>query len=153
MYVSLMSPELFKTFSQNLCIAENQTSYENFKLKLCTCAQSMALGTRTNFSLKFSPYIGFLALNIFAILFWRACKTLVKQPPGSFCSQGINSHDIDNVRRACHFFFEGHISSESIKPILQQFKSSLLLSTWGITWNIANPLPKFGGRIPDINGL
>ena len=27
----------------------NRTSYENFKLKLCTCAQSHALGTRTRF--------------------------------------------------------------------------------------------------------
>ena len=29
----------------------NRTSYENFKLKLCTCAQSMALGTRLKFQL------------------------------------------------------------------------------------------------------
>ena len=30
----------------------NRTSYENFKLKLCTCAQSHALGTRTKFQLE-----------------------------------------------------------------------------------------------------
>ena len=30
----------------------NCSSYENFKLKLCTCAQSMALGTRTKFQLE-----------------------------------------------------------------------------------------------------
>ena len=30
----------------------NHTSYENFKLKLCTCAQSPALGTRTKFQLE-----------------------------------------------------------------------------------------------------
>ena len=30
----------------------NRTSYENFKLKLCTCAQSPVLGTRTKFQLK-----------------------------------------------------------------------------------------------------
>ena len=28
------------------------TLYENFKLKLCTCAQSHALGTRTNFQIE-----------------------------------------------------------------------------------------------------
>ena len=32
---------------------ENRTSYEHFKLKLCSCAQSMALGTRTKFQLEF----------------------------------------------------------------------------------------------------
>ena len=36
----------------------NCTSYENFKLKLCTCAQSHALGTRTNFQL------GILTINV-----------------------------------------------------------------------------------------
>ena len=30
----------------------NRSSYENFKLKLCTCAQSMALGTRTKFQFE-----------------------------------------------------------------------------------------------------
>ena len=30
----------------------SRTSYENFKLKLCTCAQSHALGTRTKFQLE-----------------------------------------------------------------------------------------------------
>ena len=32
--------------------ARNNTYAENFKLKLCTCAQSMALGTRTKFQLE-----------------------------------------------------------------------------------------------------
>ena len=30
----------------------NSTCDENFKLKLCTCAQSPALGTRTNFQIE-----------------------------------------------------------------------------------------------------
>ena len=34
-----------------------------------------------SFSLKFSPWTWFLALCIFARLFWRARETLVKQPP------------------------------------------------------------------------
>ena len=104
MYVSLNVSRALQDIISKLVYCKNQTSNENFKLKLCMCAQSMALGTHINFSLKFSPYIGFLALNIFARLFWRACKTLVKQPPGSFCSQGINSHDIDNVRHVIFFW-------------------------------------------------
>ena len=59
----------------------NRCSCENFKLKLCMCAQSMALGTRISFSLKFSPQMWFPVLCIFERLFWRARKTLVKQPP------------------------------------------------------------------------
>ena len=39
--------ELSNIISRNLC-----TSYENFKLKLCTCAQNHALGTRTKFQLE-----------------------------------------------------------------------------------------------------
>ena len=35
-------------------------------------------------SLKFSPYIWFLPLYIFARLFWRAREALVKQPPGTW---------------------------------------------------------------------
>ena len=32
--------------------SRNHTYYENFKLKLCTCAQSHALGTRSKFQLE-----------------------------------------------------------------------------------------------------
>ena len=48
--VSLTYRELFKIFSWNLCKAEIVFfSNENFKLKLCRCAQSHALGTRKKF--------------------------------------------------------------------------------------------------------
>ena len=40
----------------------NRSSYENFKLKLCTCAQSMALGTRTKFQLEI------LTINVISII-------------------------------------------------------------------------------------
>ena len=44
----------------------NRSSYENFKLKLCTCAQSMALGTRTKFQLEF------LTINVISsIVYFR----------------------------------------------------------------------------------
>ena len=41
-------PEILSKF---LCCG-NRTSYENFKLKFCTCAQSHALGTRTKLQLE-----------------------------------------------------------------------------------------------------
>ena len=50
--VSLTFLELSKIFSWNLCICRNRSFHENFKLKLCMCAQSHALGTRTKFQLE-----------------------------------------------------------------------------------------------------
>ena len=49
----------------------NCTSYENFKLKLCTCAQSQGLGTCTKFQLEIltinvisgSVYFGMIILE------------------------------------------------------------------------------------------
>ena len=57
-------------------------SYKNFKLKVCMCAQSHALGSHTNFQLEI------LIINVISgivyvhDIFWRAHETLVKQSPG-----------------------------------------------------------------------
>ena len=59
----------------------NRTSYENFKLRLCTFAQSYTWAHVQSFGLKFSSQMWLLALYIFRRLFWRARETLVKQPP------------------------------------------------------------------------
>ena len=80
--VSLTFQELFKIFSRKIVYSKNRT-YENFKLNLCMCAQSMALGTHIKFQLGNSPdKCDFWHLCIFARLFWRACKELVKLSPG-----------------------------------------------------------------------
>ena len=63
---------------------KNHIFSENFKLKLCTCAQSMALGTRTKFQLEILIKRRFLQYTNFEIIFWRARETLVKQPPGTW---------------------------------------------------------------------
>ena len=63
--------------------ARNHIYGENFNLKLCTCAQSMALGSRTNFSLKFSS-VEFLQYTHFERISWRAHETLVKHPPCNY---------------------------------------------------------------------
>ena len=61
----------------------NRTSYENFKLKLCMCAQSHALGTHTKFRLEI------LSLNVISSIvdFREKRETLVKQPPGPLCGE------------------------------------------------------------------
>ena len=65
-----------------------RTSYKNFKQKLCTCAQSMALGTRTKFQLEILTIIVISGIVYFweIIIQWKAHKTLVQQPPGPWNS-------------------------------------------------------------------
>ena len=50
--VSLTFRELSKIILQKIHNARNRIYGENFKLKLCTCAQSMDLGTCTKFQLE-----------------------------------------------------------------------------------------------------
>ena len=97
----------------------NRTFDENFKLKLCTWAQSYALGTRTKFQLKILWHWWFLALCIFARLFWRARETLVKQPPGPAKSNGISSHGLDLVFLEYFGFRTRRIKALIIKVIPQ----------------------------------
>ena len=53
-------------FLSKFVYRKNRTSYENFKLKLCMCAQSHALGTHTKFQLEI------LTINrIFGIVYFR----------------------------------------------------------------------------------
>ena len=59
----------------------NRTSYVSFKLKLCTCDQSHALGTCTKFQLEILTIKVISGLVYLERLFWRAREALVKQPP------------------------------------------------------------------------
>ena len=61
--------------------ANNHIYGANFKLKLCTCAQSMALGTRTKFQLEMLIGSAISATHKFRENILRARETLVKQPP------------------------------------------------------------------------
>ena len=61
----------------------NRNPYANSKLKLCTCAQSHALGTRTYFQLEILTIDVICRIVYFTGLFRRARKTLVKQPQAS----------------------------------------------------------------------
>ena len=64
----------------------NRSSYENVKLKLCTCAQS--IGHTYKVSVWNSHHkCEFQYCVFFARLFWRARETLVKQPPDNWPSQ------------------------------------------------------------------
>ena len=74
--VSLMFLGALQNILSKFVYCKNRSSYENLKLKLCMCSQSMHI----HFSLKFSPKMWFLALSIFVRLFWRTRETLVKHP-------------------------------------------------------------------------
>ena len=63
-------------------ITGNHIYGEYLKLKLCTCAQSHALGTRTTFHLRILIRTTISAINNFKVISWRAHRMLVKQPPG-----------------------------------------------------------------------
>ena len=52
-----------QTILSKFVFCRNRISYENFKLKLSTCAQSHAMGTRTKFQLDI--------LTLYMILSWR----------------------------------------------------------------------------------
>ena len=56
----------------------NRTSYENFKLKLCTRAQSPALGTRTKFQLEILTINVISGMVYFREIFLESLETLVK---------------------------------------------------------------------------
>ena len=84
--------QVFQNDLSNFLCCRN-TSYENFKIKLRTCAQSHALGTCTRFQLEILT----INVHIFTRLFWRTCEILVKQDPGhrqpyvlNFLSQDIH---------------------------------------------------------------
>ena len=55
-----------QNFLSKFVYRKNSTSYENVKLKLCMCAQSHALGTRTRFQLEIPTING-----IFGIVYFR----------------------------------------------------------------------------------
>ena len=73
-----------RAFKNNLVKIHNARNHiygENFKLKLCMCAQSMALGTHTKFQLGILIRRTISAKQNFERISWRAHETLVKHPP------------------------------------------------------------------------
>ena len=74
-----------RAFPNNLTKIHNTRNHiygDNFKLKLCTCAQSMACAHVQSFSLTFASQVLFLKYTNSERIFWRARETLVKHPPG-----------------------------------------------------------------------
>ena len=65
----------------NIYNARNRIYGENFKLRLCTCVQSMTLGTHTKLQLEILTRSMISAIYNFQRIFWRARKTLVKHSP------------------------------------------------------------------------
>ena len=85
----------------NFVYCRNRTSYANFKLTLCTCAQSMALGTRTKFQLEIITINVISSIIYFRETVWRARETLVKQPPGLISWVMCGVADTRNVTSYC----------------------------------------------------
>ena len=79
--VSLTFHKLSKIFSRNLCIAEIRTSSENFKLKLCVCAQSHALGTHTKFQLEILTINVISGTVYFCKIILESCRSISETTP------------------------------------------------------------------------
>ena len=79
--VSLRFRELSKIFSRHLCITESHTFDENFKLKLCTWAQSYALGTRTKFQHKILTINVISGIVYFRDIILESSRTLSETTP------------------------------------------------------------------------
>ena len=103
--------------------AKNHIYGENFKLKLGTCAQSIAWlwAPVQSFILKFSQEVRFLIYTNFERISWRACKTLVKQPPGPlFNKQWNDLNQILQKLEAVKHAFRGIQSLWNLQVSLQQ---------------------------------
>ena len=60
---------------------KNRTSYENFKLKLCMCAQSHALGTRTKFQLEILTINGTYGIVYFRKISLESSRNVSETTP------------------------------------------------------------------------
>ena len=94
--VSLTVRELSKIFSRNLCIAGIVLFMRSSGWNFVHMAEAFLWPHVQGLSLKFSPYMWFLALYILAILLWRARETLVKQP------QANSTHSADQLMNKLH---------------------------------------------------
>ena len=81
-------PSSPKILSRNLCIAKIVLVMRISSWNFVRVSKAWLWGHVHNFGLRFSPQMLFLALYIFARLFWRARETSVKQPPGAMCPRG-----------------------------------------------------------------
>ena len=69
---------------------------ENLSLQLCTCAQSMALGTRTKFQLQIIITTTISAMQKFEDIILESCRKVSETTPRSSLSNG--STDVVNIR-------------------------------------------------------
>ena len=85
--VSLMFHKLFKIFSPKIVYCRYCISYENFKFKLCTCAQSYALGTCIKFQLETLIINVFSGIVYFHMIMFESSWNVSETTPGSLvCS-------------------------------------------------------------------
>ena len=109
--VSLTFRELSKTSSGNLCIAEIVLLMRISSWNIVLVSKAMFWAHMQSSSLKISPSMWLMALYIFARLFWRARKKLVKRPPGHKASSVNPRLTAQWVRplNICHFQLKNNI--------------------------------------------
>ena len=70
----------------------NRNSYENFKLKLCMCAQSHALGTHTKFRLEILTLNVISSIVDFRDIILESSRNVSETTPWLFCLPGGECH-------------------------------------------------------------
>ena len=130
--VSLMFHELSKIFSRYLCIAEIILLMRISSWNFVCVPTAMLWAHIQSFSLKFSPWMWFLVLYIFARLFWRPHKTLMKQPPDGWLLVPVVSDGSGSL--LCYLFLASMITgidNKSAEPPPPWFYNTSDLQTWG----------------------
>ena len=104
--VSLTFRELSKIFFRNLCIAAVVvlyiSIYENFKLKLCTCAPSMALGTPTKLQLEILTIIVVSVIASFRNIFLESSQNISETTPGTWSTLVPVTIQLQSKELCCH---------------------------------------------------
>ena len=106
----------------NFVYCRIRTSYENFKLKLCTCAQSMTLGTRTKFQFEI------LTINVISsIVYFRdiilersrnVSETTLWSTALSTCCPKCSPYVRDAIRNSNAFVFRRCVRSKDGQDVL-----------------------------------
>ena len=78
-----------QTILSKFVYCRNSTCDENFKLKLCTCAQSHALGTGTKFQLKILTVNVISGVVYFREIILESLRNVSETTPWTLCYQWI----------------------------------------------------------------
>ena len=125
-----VSRALQNILSKFVC-CRNRTSYEHFKLKLCSCAQSDALGTRTKFQLEILTINVITGIVYFRETILESSRNVSETTPWPWVSSSSypsqRSHSSTDAHGAKVAVVQP-VPPKSAPPVVVSIKYGLLLS-------------------------